>query len=135
MAQPPMPPKKPVTVPGGDLLQAAGRPVAQPAEEADEFVETTATTGDVERVAEGSGQRHDILVTAALVRRDEAPQQRGVGQPLLQETHGPARQIQALGRGAALDVGEQDRGVSGPVDVLRDQVLDAVGDDAGVDAE
>ncbi|WP_269859659.1 hypothetical protein [Streptomyces sp. RPT161] len=44
-----------LAVPGGDLLQAAGRLFAQPVEEADEFVETAAAAGDVERVAEGSG--------------------------------------------------------------------------------
>ena len=47
----------------------------------------------------------------------------------------PAGQVHALGGGAAFDVGQQDRGVAGPVDVVDDQVVDAVGDDAGVDAE
>src|ERR1035441_1782904 len=47
----------------------------------------------------------------------------------------PAGQVQAFRRGAALDVGQQDRGIPGPVDVGGDQVIYAVGDDAGVDAE
>lgn len=47
-----------------------------------------------------------------------APGTEGVQQP-----DRPAGQVQALRRGAALDVGEEDRRVTGPVDVLGDQGL------------
>ncbi|MFJ2137067.1 hypothetical protein ACIOMQ_40920 [Streptomyces sp. NPDC087845] len=60
-----------LAVPGGDLLQAAGRPAVQPVEEAVEFVETTATTRHVERVAEGTGQRGDRLVAWCEHRQDQ----------------------------------------------------------------
>ncbi|SCF58747.1 hypothetical protein GA0115280_102695 [Streptomyces sp. Cmuel-A718b] len=84
---------------------------------------------EVPRPAEGQPQ------TSLVIGCAEASQQGGVRQPLLQQAHGPARQVQALGCRAALDIGEQDRAVPGPVDVVGDQVVDAVGDDAGVDAE
>src|SRR5271156_3148076 len=43
--------------------------------------------------------------------------------------------LRLFGRSAALDVGQQDRRVTGPVDIVGDQVIDPVGNDAGVDAE
>ena len=58
-----------------------------------------------------------------------------MGQPLLQKARRAPWQGEALGSGAALDVGQQDRRVPGPVDVIGEQVIDAVGDDPGVDAE
>jgi hypothetical protein len=58
-----------------------------------------------------------------------------MGQPLLQEPNGPLRQSQRLARSAPLDVGQQDRGVAGPVDVVDDEIVDPVGHDAGIGAE
>ena len=72
---------------------------------------------------------------AAMFRVSVAAQQRRVSEPLLEQPDRLAGQVQALGGGPALDIGQQDDGVPGPVDVAGHQVVDAVGDDAGVDAE
>jgi len=71
----------------------------------------------------------------ALAGRDAGAQQRRMRQPLFQQGHRASGQVQALGRSTALNVGEQDRAVPGPVDVAGDQVTDPVGDDAAVGAE
>ena len=72
---------------------------------------------------------------AAQLRRRERAQQRRVLQPLLQQPHRRARQGQALGRGAALNVIEQDRAVAGPVQVAGAEPADPVRDDPGIAAE
>ena len=72
---------------------------------------------------------------AAVFRGGVAAQQGRVGEPLLEQPDRPAGQVQALGSGPALHIGQQDDGVPGPVDVADHQVVDAVRDDAGVDAE
>lgn len=66
---------------------------------------------------------------------DDAAQWSRVLQPLLQQAHRLPREGQALRTRAALDVVEQDRGLTSPVDVGYPEVGDAVGDDAGVGAE
>ena len=70
-----------------------------------------------------------------VARAGVAAQQCRVAEPLLEQPYCPAGQVQALRGGAALDVGQQDRGVPGPVDVAGGQVRDAVRHDAGADAE
>jgi len=90
---------------------------------------------DLADQARFAGLAHPQPEHVALRRRDEGPQQRRVRQPLLQQSHRRARQVQALLRRAALDIGQQDRGVTGPVDVAGDQVRNAIRDDARVDAE
>ena len=58
-----------------------------------------------------------------------------MGQPLFQEPDGPFRRGQRLPGGAPFDVGQQDRRVAGPVDVIDKEVIDPVGHDAGIGAE
>ena len=82
-----------------------------------------------------TGLAHPQPQRGSLVRWHEAAQQRRVRQPLLEQPHRRPRQGGALGGGAPFDVGQQDRRIPGPVDVSDLQVGDAVGDDAGVDAE
>ena len=82
-----------------------------------------------------TGLAHPQPQRGLLVRWHETAQQRRVRQPLLEQPHRRPRQGGALGGGAPFDVGQQDRRIPGPVDVSDLQVGDAVGDDAGVDAE
>ncbi len=62
-------------------------------------------------------------------------EQSGVLEPALQQPHCLLGQGQALVRGAALEVFQQDGGLPGPLQILDAQVVDAVGHDSGVDAE
>ena len=82
-----------------------------------------------------TGLAHPQPQRGLLVRWHETAQQRRVRQPLLEQPHRWPRQGGALGGCAPFDVGQQDRRIAGPVDVSDLQAGDAVGDDAGVDAE
>jgi hypothetical protein len=64
-----------------------------------------------------------------------AAQQRGVREPLFQQPNSTFGQGQGFGGGPSFDVGQQDCAVTGPIDVADGQVVDAVGHDAGIDAE
>lgn len=69
------------------------------------------------------------------VRRGQASGERRVLEPLLQQPHGPPVESHALCGGTALEIIEQDGGITGPVQIAHAQRLDAVRDDPDIGAQ